>query len=394
MSTIRDVARRAGVSTMTVSRVINRSGYTSQETRARVERAVVDLGYVPNALARHLRSKRTRTVALVLSDLTNPFFTTIARGVEDVAASHDFAVMFCNTDESESEEIEYLRMLIQRRIDGVLLVPASSSGTSLRLLRSHGVPVVIVDRRVPSPLVDEVRSDSEAGAYQLIRHLIDLGHRRIAMLSGSRGISTSADRVRGYQRALNDAGIAFDDGLVLYEGFGVDGGLRMGRQLLDLSPQPTALFAANNFIAFGAIRALREVGTRVPDDMSLVAFDDLPDDWLVDPFITVVNQRAYEMGRRAAELMLERLAGGGRPKRRSIILPVDFIVRRSTAPPRSDPHLRLSASQAARDSGRLRADGGGQPVSTHVAASRGSIASGGGDRARERRRHSGGQAEA
>jgi LacI family transcriptional regulator len=332
MSTIRDVARRAGVSTMTVSRVINRSGYTSQETRARVERAVVELGYVPNALARHLRSKRTRTVALVLSDLTNPFFTTIARGVEDVAASHDFAVMFCNTDESESEEMEYLRMLIQRQIDGVLLVPASSSGISLRLLRSHGVPVVIVDRRVTSPIVDEVRSDSEAGAYQLVRHLIDLGHRRIAMLSGSRGISTSADRVGGYQRALNEAGVAFDEGLVLYEGFGVDGGLRMGRQLLDLS------------------------------------------------------------GRRAAELMLERLAGGGRPKRRSIILPVDFIVRRSTAPPRSDPDLRLSASRVARDSGRLAADGGGQPVSNQVAASRGSIASRGGG-ARERRRHSGGPAE-
>jgi LacI family transcriptional regulator len=394
MSTIRDVARRAGVSTMTVSRVINSSGYTSQEARARVERAVVELGYVPNALARHLRSKRTRTVALVLSDLTNPFFTTIARGVEDVAAAHDFAVMFCNTDESESEEIEYLRMLIQRQIDGVLLVPASNSGTSVRLLRSHRVPVVVVDRRIQSPLVDEVRSDSETGAYQLVRHLIDLGHRRIAMLTGRRNISTSADRVGGYQRALNEAGIVFDDRLVLYEGFGVDGGVSMARQLLDLSPQPTALFAANNFIAFGAIRALREAGKHVPDDMSLVAFDDLPEDWLVDPFLTVVNQRAYEMGRSAAELMLERLAGAGRPRRRSIILPVDFLVRRSSAPPRTDSHLRLSASSIGRESGRLGADGGEGPrVSTQVAASRGSIAPGG-DRSRRRRRRSSGPAEA
>jgi LacI family transcriptional regulator len=333
MSTIKDVARRAGVSTMTVSRVINRSGYASPETRARVERAVNELGYVPNALARHLRSKRTRTVALVLSDLTNPFFTTIARGVEDIATAHDFAVMFCNTDESEAEELEYLRMLIQRQIDGVLLVPASSSGASLRLLRSHRVPVVVVDRRVASPRVDEVRSDSEAGAHQLVRHLIDLGHRRIGMLSGGRNISTAADRVAGYRRALTEAGITYDDRLVRYEGFGVEGGLHMARQLLELSPKPTALFAANNFIAFGAIRALREKEMRVPEDMSLVAFDDLPDDWLVEPFLTVVEQRAYEMGRQAAELMLERLRGGGRPRRRSIVLPVDFIARRSSAPP-------------------------------------------------------------
>jgi LacI family transcriptional regulator len=336
MSTIRDVARRAGVSTMTVSRVINSSGYTSRETRARVERAVAELGYVPNALARHLRSKRTRTVALVLSDLTNPFFTTLARGVEDVAAANDFALMFCNTDESESEEIAYLQMLIQRQIDGVLLVPSSNSGASLRLLRSHRVPVVVLDRRVPSPRVDEVRSDSEAGAFQLVSHLIELGHRRIAMLSGRRNISTSADRVSGYRRALTEAGIPYEERLVRYEGFGVEGGLRMARELLQASPRPTAMFGANNFIAFGAIRALREAELRVPDDMSVVAFDDLPEDWIIDPFLTVVEQRAYEMGKQAAELMLERLAGDGRPKRRSIILPVDLIVRRSTASPRAD----------------------------------------------------------
>lgn len=358
MSTIRDVARRAGVSTMTVSRVINSSGYTSQETRARVERAVAELGYVPNALARHLRSKRTKTVALVLADLTNPFFTTIARGVEDVAADHDFAVMFCNTDDSESEEIEYLRMLIQRQIDGVLLVPASSSGASLRLLRSHRVPVVVVDRRVHSPLVDEIRSDSEGGAYQLVRHLIGLGHRRIAMLSGSRSISTSVDRVSGYRRALTEAGIAFDERVVRYEGFGVDGGWHMARQLLDSSLQPTALFAANNFIAFGAIRALREVGLRVPDDMSLVAFDDLPNDWLIDPFLTVVDQRAYEMGKQAAELMLQRLDGGERLKRRSIVLPVDFIVRRSSGPPRLEAKLRLTGSPRIADPLQLGAGHG------------------------------------
>lgn len=345
MSTIKDVARVAGVSPMTVSRVINSSGYASQDARARVERAVAELGFVPNALARHLRSKRTRTLALVISDITNPFFTTIARGVEDIAAAHDFAVMFCNTDESEAEEIAYLQMLIQRQIDGVLLVPASDSGKSLRLLRTHRVPVVVLDRRVSSPRVDQVRSDSEAGAYQLVRHLIELGHRRIAMLTGHRNISTSVDRAAGYQRALVELGIELDDRLVLHEGFGVEAGYRMACQVLDLDPRPTALFAANNFIAFGAIRRLREVGLRIPEAMSLVAFDDLPDDWLIDPFLTVVDQRAYEMGKQAAELILERVAGVGRPTRRSIILPVDFIVRRSSAPP--SPNLDARPGRAA-----------------------------------------------
>jgi LacI family transcriptional regulator len=340
MSTIRDVARLAGVSTMTVSRVVNSSGYTSTETRARVERAIAELGYVPNALARHLRSNRTRTIALVISDISNPFFTTIARGVEDVAAAHDFAVMFCNTDESESEEMAYLQMLIQRQIDGVLLVPSSNSGASLRLLRSHRVPVVVLDRRVSSPQVDQVRSDSEAGAYQLVRHLIELGHRHIAALSGGRAISTSVDRVAGYQRALAEAGIEVDNRLVLYGGYGVNGGYRMALQVLKVSPRPTALFAANNFIAFGAIRVLREMGMRVPDDMSVVTFDDLPEEWLIEPFLTVVDQPAYDIGRQAAELLLERLAGTAPSKRRSIILPLELIIRRSSGPPRPDPNGR------------------------------------------------------
>jgi LacI family transcriptional regulator len=194
--------------------------------------------------------------------------------------------------------------------------------------------------------VDQVRSDSEAGAYHLVRHLIELGHRRIAMLTGRRNISTSVDRAAGHRRALAERGIELDDRLVLYEGFGVEAGYRMACQVLDLIPRPTALFAANNFIAFGAIRALREAGLPIPEAMSLVAFDDLPDDWLIDPFLTVVDQRAYEMGKQAAELILGRLAGVGRPTRRSIILPVDFIARRSSAPPPPDLAARSGRAPA------------------------------------------------
>jgi LacI family transcriptional regulator len=332
MSTIRDVARRAGVSTMTVSRVINSSGYSSRDARTRVERAIAELGYVPNAVARHLRSKQTMTIALVLSDITNPFFTTIARGVEDVAGPRGFGVMFCNTDESSTEENAYLHMLIQRQIDGVLLVPASTSAAPLKLLREHRVPVVVVDRRVPSR-VDQVRCDSEAGAHVLVRHLVELGHRRIAMLTGRRAISTAVDRVAGYERALADVGVDLHGELVRYGGFGLAGGYRMAKEVLAATPRPTAMFAANNFIAFGAIRALREAGLQVPDDMSLVCFDDLPEEWLIDPFLTVVDQPAYDMGRQAAELLFERLDAAAPSASRQIIMPGEFIVRRSTAPP-------------------------------------------------------------
>jgi LacI family transcriptional regulator len=335
MSTIRDVARAAGVSTMTVSRVINSSGYTSLETRARVKHAIAELGYVPNAVARHLRSKQTMTIALVLSDITNPFFTTIARGVEDVAGPRGFGVMFCNTDESETEEMSYLGMLIQRQVDGVLLVPAGNSTAPFRLLRAQKVPVVVIDRRVPSRGVDQVRCDSVAGAHVLARHLTDLGHRRIAMLSGRRTISTAVDRVAGYQRALREVGADLDPQLVRYGGYGLAGGYKMAQEVLASTPRPTALLAANNFIAFGALRALREVGLRVPDDMSLVCFDDLPEEWLIDPFLTVVDQPAYEMGRQAAELLFERLEPGIHTAARSIIMPGKFIVRRSTAKPAS-----------------------------------------------------------
>ena len=340
MSTISDVAKRAGVSTMTVSRVVNRTGYTAVETRARVETAIEELGYVPNALARQLRSKRTKTIALVVSDISNPFFTTIARGAEDVAVGHGFSVMYCNTDESEVEEERYLLMLIERQVDGVLLVPARSSGASFRLLHAHHMPVVVMDRRVAARNVDGVLCDSEAGAYALTRHLIELGHRRIAVLTGRRNISTSADRVAGCRRALEEAGLTLDDGLVHYGGFNFGklnqaDGHRMAQLVLASDGQrPTALFCANNFIAFGAIRALREADLRVPEDMSVVAFDDLPEEWVSEPFLTVAAQPAYEIGRRAAALLLDQISGAHDATGESIVLPFELIIRRSSGPPR------------------------------------------------------------
>lgn len=333
MSTISDVAKLAGVSAMTVSRVINNSGYISQEARERVERAIAELGYVPNALARYLRFKQTKTIALILTDITNPFFTTLARGVEDVARGQGFSVVLCNTDESEAEEIEYLNLLLQKQIDGVLLVPASGSSASLGLLQARAVPVVVLDRRVVGGSVDNVRGDSEQGAYLLVQHLLELGHTRIAVLSGPINVSTAADRVAGYSRAMRAAGFDADHDLIYFGEFSLDSGYRLGQQILMLDPRPTAIFAANNLIAFGASRAIRAAGLRIPDDLSLVTIDDLPVSMLIDPFLTAAAQPAYEIGRRATELLLDRLANEGPAAPQELVLPIELIIRRSSGPP-------------------------------------------------------------
>jgi LacI family transcriptional regulator len=333
MSTISDVARLAGISAMTVSRVINNSGDISPETRERVEKAIADLGYVPNALARSLRFKQTKTLALVLTDITNPFFTTLARGVEDAASQQGFSVIFCNTDESESKEAEYLNVVLQKQVDGVLLVPASCSGDSVTFLQEHKATVVVLDRRMSDVKVDTVRCNSEEGAYQLTRHLLDLGHTRIAILSGPPSVSTATDRVAGYRRALAEAGPESHAELVYHGEYIITSGYRMALQALLVTPRPTALLAANNFITSGAFRAVREAGLRVPEDISIVSFDDLPMASDVGPFLTVAAQPAYEMGRRATELLLTRLSGEETAEPQEIILPIKIIVRGSSAPP-------------------------------------------------------------
>lgn len=332
MSTIHDVAKRAGVSAMTVSRVINRANYISPQTRERVEAAIAELGYVPNTLARSLRWKGTKTLALILSDITNPFFTTLGRGVQDAARAAGFNVIFCNTDESETEQAEQLVTLVQKRVDGVLLVPAASSAEPVAYLKRHKIPVVVLDRRVEDCLVDSVRCDSELGAYQLTRLLIELGHRCIAMLSGPARVSTASDRVVGYRRALTEAGLEIAAELIFHGAYSPAGGRQMAQAALACVPRPTALFAANNFIAIGAYQQLQEGGVRVPEDISMATFDEMPLTTLIEPFFTVVAQPAYEMGQRATQLLLARLNNTAAGECQEVILPFELIVRRSSGP--------------------------------------------------------------
>jgi LacI family transcriptional regulator len=332
MPTIRDVAKQAGVAPTTVSRVINNSGYVSAETRSRVEAAIQELGYVPNRLARSLRLRRTNTLALIVTDITNPFWTTVVRGVEDVANDAGFTVILCNTDESSAKQDAYLQVLLQKRVDGILFVPVASAAEPVELVQRQGVPVVVLDRRVPGAQVDVVRGDSEGGAYQLTRHLLDLGHRRVAALSGPKTVSTSVERVAGYRRALQEAGLDEGAEWVHYGLFTQRSGYQTTQEALERTPRPTALFAANNFIAIGALRALGDAGLRVPEDCSLVSFDDLASELVIDPFLTVADQPAYEMGRQATELLIARLSDTATNGYKEIVLPIEVIVRRSCGP--------------------------------------------------------------
>jgi LacI family transcriptional regulator len=329
MPTIHDVAKRAGVAPITVSRVINNSGYASVETRRRVEEAAAELGYVPNRMASGLRTKRSNTFALVLTDITNPFFTTVARGVEDAANAAGYTVTFCNTDEDADKERRYLDLFIQQQVDGILLVPAHGTADMVEYVQKHGTPVVVLDRRLTEAKTDVVRCDSEGGAFQLIRLLLDLGHTRIALLGGPDGASTADDRKTGYRRAMADAGLD-EAKLELCGSFTQASGFEMAKEAIAMSPRPTALFAANNFIAIGALKALQDSELSVPEDMALVGFDDLPPALVTFPFLTVAAQPAYEMARIGAELLLARMGGEELEGYQEIVLPTELIVRLSS----------------------------------------------------------------
>lgn len=334
MPNLHDIAKRAGVAPITVSRVINNSGYVSQPTRERVEEAVKELGYVPNTIARGLRSKRTHTLALIVTDITNPYFTSMARGVEDVAGASNYTVIYCNTDESEAKEEKYANMLAQRQVDGVLLVPSCGNATTIKFLESNDIDVVVLDRRIAGVKSDIVCSDSENGANRLVKLLIGLGHKQIAIITGQKDVSTSSERVTGYQHALTEAGLS-DSEMIYYGAFNEHSGYELANQAMMRSPKPTAIFGGNNFIAIGIIKALHDLKFDIPGDISVVGFDDLPDSMFMKPFLTVARQRSYEMGRLATELLLKRISGELPDGHREIILPVEIVVRESSGPNRN-----------------------------------------------------------
>lgn len=328
---IQDVAARAGVSAMTVSRVINRHAGVSQATRQRVEQAIEELGYVPNALARGVFGRRTRTIALLVSDIGNPFYTMIARGVEDTARRGGYTVFLCNSDDAEEKEQAYVNAMLSNRIDGLVVASGSGSLKTLRLLSKRGVPFVLIDRAAEGMNADAVVGDSVGGARTLTRHLLELGHRRIALVGGSPDILSARERRLGYEEALGERGVTPDPRLILEGAYTRDSGYRSAKRLLALpvGARPTAIFAGSNFLAVGVLQALREAELKVPQDVALVCFDDIELAAAVYPFLTVMAQPAATFGSIAAQFLLERLESETPLPARKVVLPPEFIVRLS-----------------------------------------------------------------
>ncbi|WP_405079847.1 LacI family DNA-binding transcriptional regulator [Paenibacillus chitinolyticus] len=331
MITIYDIAEKANVSAMTVSRVINNSGRISEATRKRVRKVMEELNYIPNSMARGLVLQKTKLLSLLITDITNPFYTTIARGAEDTAKRSGYKLLFGNSDEDYGKEKDYVEMILSTRVDGVLFAPTGDASLEqLRQLQKHGIPFVILDREVPGIETDVVLGDSKEGARKLVEHLIGLGHRRIALVNGSPDVSTARLRYTGYREALLLGGLPLDESLVVslnYRQFQDEASLQA---LLALPSPPTAIFAANNLLAVGIIQALRQKGLSVPEDVSVVCFDDFGPAETVNPFLTVASQPAYQFGALGMQLLIERIENGPGSESRKIMLPSELLIRSST----------------------------------------------------------------
>jgi LacI family transcriptional regulator len=355
MATIHDVARRAGVSAVTVSRALNASAPVSAAARRRIDAAIEELGFVPNALAQGLKSRSTRTIGLVVTDVTNPFFTSIARGAEDVAHAAGYAVFLCNTDEDMAKQDVYLDRLCAKRVDGLLLVPAGNDVRPLLHWRRVSGPLCLLCRTIPGldeaeAEIDVVYGESLRAAEVLVAHLAEHGHRRIALVNGPREISTAGERLDGYRRALRRVGLALDPALERCGRFTVDYGRDAAAELLDLAAPPTAIFAASNFLTVGVLATLRDRGLEAPRDVALVGMNDIPQMALIDPRLTVGSQPAAEIGRQAAAFLLERIAHARRaaPPRlpgRRLALETEIIIRSTCGCP---TNLELTGSGARR----------------------------------------------
>jgi LacI family transcriptional regulator len=328
MPTIREVAGRAHVSATTVSHVVNGTRFVSETIRARVQAAMAELGYRPNALARSLRRGETKTLGLILPDSANPYFAELGRGIESAAFALGYSVVLCNTEGNQAREQLYLDLLAEKQVDGLLLVAAGDRAGALEGAPGRRLPVVVVDRDLPHVQVDTVLADKRQGSHLATRHLARLGHRRIGCIAGPSNLAPSARRLRGYRDALEEAGLPFDPRLTRRGDYHPGSGWAATRALLEEPSPPTAVFAGNDLMAIGALRAAAEAGRRVPDDLAVVGFDDIELASFTTPPLTTVRQSTVELGRTAVRLLAERIGDPARPPVRAL-LDTRLVVRAS-----------------------------------------------------------------
>jgi LacI family transcriptional regulator len=320
------VAARAGVSKTTVSHVMNGTRFVHPETRTKVETAIAELGYYPSSIARSLTTRKTATIAVVVSDISNPFFTAVVRGIEDGLQGRDYQLIVCNTDEDVDKQERYLRALLAKRVDGLIIAATGDPCSFLTTVTKH-ISTLFIDRQPPGLDEPILGVDNESAAYDAVRHLRDHSHSRIAAVVGLPQVSTSAERLAGYRRALSDSGIAFDESLVCTGNSRIEGGMAAVGTLLALPDPPTAVFAANNLMTLGVLKALGMRRLRCPEDVALVGFDDHEWASCFTPPLTVVRQPTYDMGQAAASVLLRQIHGeSGEPLSR---MRAELVIRGS-----------------------------------------------------------------
>ncbi len=327
--TIKDIARKTGVSYATVSRALNNRAEVNEETKARILTAARELGYRPHAIARSLVTRRTSILALVIPDITNPFFPEVARGAEDAASKAGYNVFLCNTDWDGKKENSFLNLLESKSIDGMVLAPIMDDGSMVERFRLMGLPLVVLNNLFKEPQCHRVVVDNIRGGWLAVRHLLDLGHRRIGFIGGGRYAKSTTDRLQGYTEALQERGITVDENLVRFGHFKWDSGELNARALFKLKERPTAVFAANDLLALGVLQAAEESGLNVPDDLAVIGFDDVAFSSYPGIQLTTVAQPKYQLGQMAVEAVLEELRLGKEMPKKHLILQPSLVVRKT-----------------------------------------------------------------
>ena len=341
--TIKDVARRAGLSPSTVSRALNKSGYVSGEAQRRIDAAISELGYQPNWIARSLKGKPSHTIGLIIPDIFNVYYTALAYSVSDTLRAHEYALILCVSNENPEIDLNYLKTLREKRVDGIIYAHPACGHNSpfVRELANSGMPIVELNRQREKDILDAVLADNFQGAYQMTEYLIGMGHRRIGLVMGELELTTGKNRLAGYRRALQDASIPSDSDLIRMGTFTREHGERATSELLQLAEPPTAIFAGSNRLLLGTLFALQRCGLHVPNDISLVAFDDA--EWMsvANPPITAVDVATGEMARLAVDLLLRRIASPEREGKPVTYMLSTTLIERASCKnlTKASPHL-------------------------------------------------------
>lgn len=330
--TIKDIAKKANVSITTVSRVLNnKTEGIGDETRRNVLKIIDEMGYQPNRIARSLITNKTNTIGLIIPDIRNPFFPELVRGVEDVANSKQYNVFLCNTDGNNEKEEEALKLMIEKNVDGLVLAHSyDKPNKSFRnLLTKHNIPVVLIDRGLNDERFSGVFIDNETAGYLATKHLIELNHRKIACITGPNHINNSHERLKGYLKAHFEENIPINKDFILTGDYQMEGGYKAGKKILE-SKNVTAIFALNDLMAFGVYQAAMELDINIPDDLSVVGFDNIKYNQLLHPKLTTIEQSVYEMGETATRFLFENIQEDQQLGKKTIFLEPKLIIREST----------------------------------------------------------------